>query len=214
MRMPAAAARSIKFCSIWMWHHETGEEEGMQYLKRTFTSFYDAIAYDDDNRWHETDPPFAACERGDVDQLDDLVQGGLDVNRRKADGESLLMNAAGEPQPRIVEYLLSKGANFEAQDAEGRRALHYAARVGALDCTKLLVAAGASVNVSDEEGWTPLLKSIGYRDDRLANFLIQSGADANADAGEGMTPLALCMERNECDQQPLLGYFRRAGARA
>ena len=54
----------------------------------------------------------------------------------------------------VVEYLLEKDADFNAQDAEGQTPLHLAVTCEHLGIVKLLVAAGADQTLKDSDGYT------------------------------------------------------------
>ena len=85
---------------------------------------------------------------------------------------------------KIIDFLLSKGADVKAGNNMGMTPLHV---TESYEIAKILIDHGADVNARDLEGETPLHKAGSYR---IAQLLIANGADVNAkDAGE-RTPLS------------------------
>lgn len=59
----------------------------------------------------------------------------------------------------VVEYLLQKGADANAQANCQATSLHYASECGHLEICKLLLDYGADVNVKNEYGMTPFIQA-------------------------------------------------------
>lgn len=90
-------------------------------------------------------PLLFAAQQGDVDSAALLVAAGADVNDRAPTGASALVVAAHSGHPRLVGFLLDKGADPNS-DAAGYTALHAAIVRGDLELTKTLLARGANAN--------------------------------------------------------------------
>jgi hypothetical protein len=67
-----------------------------------------------------------------------LVEQGADVEGVSPDGKTALMMAAMFNRAEIAEYLIEKGANINAQDANGVTPLAAAQRMGAPETVALL----------------------------------------------------------------------------
>ncbi|KAF5646020.1 ankyrin-2 [Fusarium sp. NRRL 52700] len=81
----------------------------------------------------------------------------------------------------LVQSLVHRGDNIEAQAANGQTALHIAAEIGDSSHTvKQLLECGANVTAVDEDGLTPLAHAIVYGCLESVRLLISHGADINA----------------------------------
>ena len=105
-----------------------------------------------------------------------LIDKGADVNARNEIGVSPLSFASCSPYPKILESLLSAGADINAQDNEGRTALM--TTMGYPDTTEQFIEAGADGNLQDKKGRTALdyaMKIDTFRKEIL-KILLQAGA--------------------------------------
>ena len=88
----------------------------------------------------------------------------------------ILLKAAQNGDISKVEKLLSKGAEINAKDIDGRTALILATEEGHTDVVKMLIYKGAEVNAKDKGGGTALMyaASKGYGD--IVNMLLEKDA--------------------------------------
>ncbi len=121
-----------------------------------------------------------------------------------------LPQAVAEGDIRLVESLLSDGADVKERDGRGQTALHLAAANGHKALVELLIAQGADVNAKGIGGGTPLHRASrpGYRD--VVELLIAEGADVNARNTNGQTPLSVA-ERN--GHKEIAELLRRHGGK-
>jgi ankyrin repeat protein len=89
---------------------------------------------------------------------------------------------------KIVELLVSKGADINAQDKNGWAPLHYATWSDA-EIAQLLILKGADINIRSAMGESPLFEYVNMGDKAMAQFLIDQGADVNLKNKRGETPL-------------------------
>jgi ankyrin repeat protein len=117
-----------------------------------------------------------AAQRGDLDMMRLLIDGGADVNARSKDIRMIhsavptgasqgplttpLVAAAAAGHTSAVAMLLDHGAGLADLDHRGRTALHWAAREGEADVLGLLLDRGADPNAADPEGSTPLHSAV------------------------------------------------------
>lgn len=153
---------------------------------------------------------FSAVKSNNLEQAKVCIELGADVNAKSkikdANGETVLMIAAGEGYKDMAELLIKSGADINAQNNYGKTALMCAAngdnngRKGNYssykDITELLVNSGADVNAKDDKGKTALiLAAFDLRKD-IAELLIKAGADVNAKDCDGNSALYLATEKN------------------
>ena len=101
-----------------------------------------------------------AAKTGDVAKVRALVAGDSSLlNVLDSDGSTPLHCACWKGHSGVVEFLISAGANVNAEnknDHWGTTPLHAAAHANQTAIVKLLLAAGANVSAKDMAGRTPL----------------------------------------------------------
>lgn len=131
-----------------------------------------------------------ACQRGSLDDLDELVQAGLSASSVDQDGCSLLHWAAINNRVPIIERLLSLGADPNILGGVLKSSpLHWGARVGNVPSCALLIKAGASCHVRDTQGYTPIHLAVQGQHSQLVAYMLEK-FDGAADLTDnsGMTP--------------------------
>lgn len=132
-----------------------------------------------------------------------LIERGADLNARTGRGYTPLVIAVSRDnqsksesnkimvRSEIAELLLSKGADVNIKDDDGRTLLHRIVHSSDISLAKELVLKyGADVNAKDNSGDTPLYKAAYNLDNiELAQFLIDNGADVKTRNIEGKTLL-------------------------
>ena len=105
-----------------------------------------------------------ACRQRDFDKVAALLEAGVDPNIRN----KLMPNGDGNNSPlwfavqgkakvdiRILEKLLDKGADVNAQCEYGTTALHIACAWAQLEAVRFLVEHGTDLGIKDADGLTP-----------------------------------------------------------
>lgn len=106
-----------------------------------------------------------------------------------------LMLAALEGRTETVKILLSKGADVNAKDDEGRTALMFAAINLHSETVKALLEHGAEVNTRDKDGATALMLAASSGSTDTVKALLDKGADVNAEfTATGKTAFMLAAE--------------------
>ena len=104
-----------------------------------------------------------------------------------------LMQAVQGGQVDIVQWLINRGADVNAQNKDGLTSLHFASsvsddKIGRM-CVDILVAAGAKVNVQDNRGNTPLMSATMNGNMECIEALSLNGGDFSIQNDDGVTPL-------------------------
>ena len=106
-----------------------------------------------------------------------LKKGGIDVNKRDAEGNTPLYHACLKGYRDIVNLLLDSEADATITNNLSETPLHAASRSGNKEIIGKLVQYGADIDATDSEGRTPLIRLLENRRTDAALFLIEQGAD-------------------------------------
>ncbi|MET0376985.1 MAG: ankyrin repeat domain-containing protein [Rhizorhabdus sp.] len=121
-----------------------------------------------------------AVRQSDGDKATKALQGSGStiINTRDySTGETALMITIKRRDLTWSRFLLGKGANPNAKDAQGNSALHAAALLGFQEGAELLVGQRAQVNLANNSGETPLIIAVQQRNTPMVRFLLTNGAD-------------------------------------
>ncbi|KAL5006401.1 hypothetical protein ScPMuIL_015207 [Solemya velum] len=93
-----------------------------------------------------------SVQNGDLDKVKELVeQQNMNVNEQ-IQGRCPLHCAADYGQAEVIEYLVSRGADVNAEDKHGITPLLAAVFEGHTDCVRILLAKGAKKNGKAPDG--------------------------------------------------------------
>jgi ankyrin repeat protein len=125
--------------------------------------FLDNSRVDVDGTQHDnTTPLHQAVLTGNTAAVELLLKFPVDINNRNQfNNWTILMTAAFNNSPRIIEKLLiHPDININAVDGLKRTALHLAAEKGAMESVAVLLThPGLRINLKDYVGFTPLSKA-------------------------------------------------------
>ncbi|MEX0676164.1 MAG: SMI1/KNR4 family protein [Pirellulales bacterium] len=141
---------------VYYWdrsHEGIERDDRANLIADSFTEFLLSLTpYTELETWKEELPVFQSAERGDRKAvLKYLIDCGK-PDIRNAKGWTLLMCAARNSWPRIVEMLYNGGAKPNALDPDGWSPLHHAVWGQSFDSVKHLLAAGADTDYRDSQG--------------------------------------------------------------
>jgi hypothetical protein len=173
----------------------------------------------------ETPEIHKAASNGNLQQVKQLLEAGVDPNRLDSSGRTPLHQASS---PAIVRLLIDAGANVKATDKAQVTPLHLATHIesarllldaGAdpdarnwdelsplgyaksVEIAKLLVDAGADVLLRRRESLLHVVRS-----PELAKFFIDSGVGVNCQDRYGKTPLDRAEENREIYKRQARDY--------
>ena len=118
-----------------------------------------------------------------------LKKGGIDVNKRDAEGNTPLHHACLNGHRDIVSLLLENKADPAAVNNKSETPLHAAAKNGNKEILERLLDCGSDINAADKEGKTPLICLADNRRTDAAIRLIERGADTSLTDNDGHTAL-------------------------
>jgi len=135
------------------------------------------------------------------------------VKSHDEDGRTRLHKAALKNRKEVVELLVAKDAELNAQDRYGFTPLHYAAQRGHPEVAQLLIAEGADPGKRNHYDYTPLHWAAvnGHKD--IIEILMDHGSDVFAPDRNGETPAQLAYEYGHIEIVDLLLPFHMAAKR-
>lgn len=131
----------------------------------------------------------AAAQAGDREAVAKLLQLGLPIDARDAQGCTALLRAAGGGFEGIVADLLAAGADARIAANTGATPLSAAISRGSERVVAVLVAHGVDIDQPLPGGATPLMVACALGNDALVQSLLVRGASALAQDELGNTPL-------------------------
>lgn len=124
------------------------------------------------------------------DCLQVLLDSGFDVNSRDSgQGWTPLLSAVASDSFENVRMLLSRGADANARDPNGRTPLWYAATTANTGTITLLTQHGADVNTQDNQGRTPLMHASDLCYTWNIHAFLNAGGDPTVTDKRGRTAL-------------------------
>jgi ankyrin repeat protein len=138
-----------------------------------------------------------ACEDGNIRRMRSLVSRGASVDFQGVNGltPSICCCFYGG-FPRILQYLIDRGADTNRANINGYTAVYVAAQLNNLQCMSLLIHNGAYVNKADIDGCTPLYAAAEFNSHQCVSLLLLNGADADRATDDGSTPLHKVAQKN------------------
>jgi len=137
-----------------------------------------------------------AAQNGTMQQMQELLAQGADLNAKSFDGRSALLSAFFSCKKEKWELLISKGADVNAATNDGYTPLMYAAQ--GPDCkemSELLIAHKADVNAYTQNHTTALMLASLNGNETIGELLIAKGALLNRLDKDGMSALSLAASR-------------------
>ena len=131
-------------------------------------------------------------EMGDVAQVREWLDAGLDPNALADRIGTGLMIAAWRGDIAMMELLVARGADVNFANALGERALMHAAWRGQAAAVRWLLAKGARVD-SEPMHWGALHYAVFAGHAEVAQLLLASGADINARSTNGSSVLMMAV---------------------
>lgn len=160
---------------------------------------------------------------GNVEAVEMLAARKADISVRDGSGRTPLHYCAiyglkdvenvptkGGACLEIARFLLGKGVDVNAGDADRREPLHH---VRSRVMAELFIDKGGDVKSKDKNGWTPLHWAAMQGFLEISKILVEHGADVNALDGDGRTPMdAATIEwRRDEGHSAVAAYLRAHG---
>ncbi|OQX30063.1 MAG: hypothetical protein B0D92_00430 [Spirochaeta sp. LUC14_002_19_P3] len=151
-------------------------------------------------------PLILAFERG-IPLTLQILEGHLNIEDEW--GNTPLFHAISWEDIRIIDALLTEGANPNHRNAQGESPIHRAATVKDINITLRLIEAGALTNIQDILGRTAMHTAAEWGSRAHISLLISRGADINIQDMAGLSPLHIAANKGYSD---LCGWLLANGA--
>lgn len=139
---------------------------------------------DTENNWT---PLFHAYANGRYDVFNKLIEQGANIHHIDNNGKPILLIT--QKYPSMIQILVDKGVDINAQDKLGWTALHSAIWSNKIKSVELLFKLGADVGMKTTTGDTAMSLAAHKSNIRIIKLLVASGADVNNVDIHGDTPL-------------------------
>ena len=148
-----------------------------------------AIAEEVENKFRHL--LFSSIKKGDTEQVQILLEKGLDVHTNDFIGWPPLVRAAEHGQLAVVQLLLDRGADPLKGTIGDRLPLHFAAENGHGSVVRLLLnQPTVDPNKKDHQGQTALFKAANRGHHMIVQLLLEvEGIEPDAATTDGFTPL-------------------------
>ena len=160
-----------------------------------------------------------ACRNGQKSIVQIFLQkGGINVNKRDAEGNTPLHYACLKGFRDIVNMLLEHDADVSVANNCAETPLHAAARSGNKEIIGKLIQYGADQDATDKDGRTPLICLLDNKRTDAALFLIEQGADTEMADNTGHKAIQLtdcvklwhvCRRREPLTRMEIRRFIRR-----
>jgi ankyrin repeat protein len=151
-----------------------------------------------------------AVAKGSVSIVDYLLEKGVTIPSVKEEGGKILFrNSVRNGFAKLVDRMITEGADVNEKDNTGSNLLHYAAAGGSSENIKRLLEAGLKIDDVDNFGWTPLHNAAAGGQEDAAKTLIENGVALNGRTNDGYTAFNLA---NEIDNKEIVNLLISKGA--
>ena len=142
---------------------------------------------------------------GRLEEVQVLVDKGVDVNLRDQKKRTPLILAAYNGHTPVVEFLVGEGADVNAGDGDHQTALMYASKRSFNETAELLLEKGAEVNTqSKKRGINALMLAAVADNAKLVQMLLDHGADTGLKDIFGRTAKDLAEKKGNSAMAELL----------
>jgi ankyrin repeat protein len=147
----------------------------------------------------------AAAFAGNLEEVRRLLEQGVAVDARDAEGRTPLMWASFNGHTAVDALLLEKGAAIDAREVNGRTALMYASSGPFVGTVGLLLEKGAEVNLQGTaEGFTALMTAAAEGQLEVVRVLLAYGADPDIEDVDGDTAESFATQKGHLEVVVLL----------
>ena len=148
--------------------------------------------------------------KGNIEEVKRFLDEGTDIEAFDLGGETALFWAVKYENEPLIDMLLNRGANINANYNFGSQTpLINASMGGQVEMIELLLDRGADINAKTNTGWTALMWAIERKHNEVVALLVDRGAYLDSRNDDGKTAVTVAFETYNFDAMALL---QEAGA--
>jgi ankyrin repeat protein len=137
-----------------------------------------------------------AVRYGELDEVQQIVKDGANVNVIETDGWTPLHEASNNGDLETVRFLVNSGADVDCKDMYENTPLHYNALCGHTEIVRFLVSKGADLDCKSKFGCTPLQFASCYGHIDAAFVLMDHGANLSIEDTWGDTSIDVAQSKD------------------
>jgi len=149
-----------------------------------------------------TDDLFTAAILGKIERVKFLLNEGIEVDGKTANGRTALMAASFNGNIRVVKLLLAYGADVNLADRQGHTALMDAVVFGNEALVKLLITVGANIEVVDLQKSSALDKAEKIQSPNIVKILKSATKSVKGNNKAEAKPKPTGNDDNKTDKAP------------
>ncbi len=144
---------------------------------------------------------FVSAKSGTKSQIEMIIQDGVSIEVRDADGNTPVIASAIAGKDELVIFLLEKGADLQTTNIKGRTALMEASLNSQLKVIRAILkkAGNNNINLQDVDGNSALMLASSGKNAEAIELLIENGADINVLNNSGENAILLAAKFNNRD---------------
>lgn len=182
-----ARAEDNNGSNVVHWAYSSGDKTMLLYLKNKGLD-YNLVSS------QGYSPITVAMLQKNLKTIEFLLENGLPVNHKfPPENSTLFIEACNQGAVEIAAYLVAKGADVNAVDANGFSALCWSVNNNRPLITTFLLEKGANVNITTNDGRTPLLIALQRDSLPVINQLAEHGADFKSVDSSGMSAIHIAV---------------------
>ncbi|GEM_PF-749567 len=157
-------------------------------------------------------PPFTpadslsyAIKENDIKRALELIDRGVDVNKKDPYGKTPLIYALQRHDTMLTRVLIEHGADVNVKDEfTGKTPIFYTVLEEDTVSAAYIVKHGAGVDEVDKDGNTPLIYAVLNNKPLMVKFLLEHGASVNRKGENGFIPLIFSVKEGYSEVARLL----------
>ncbi len=154
-----------------------------------------------------------AAISGDISKAAIAIRNGININKKNAQGSTVLAISIQAEQQKMANWLLKRGAETKSINNNNDTALHLAILHDMSELVHALIKKGVNLNRQNKQGRTPLMLAIKNKNIELIKALLNQGADAFIKDSKGLNSFDVVDNLSDKKVADILLPYRKGESR-